>query len=552
MPSPWLLLAASLGASPSVQEPVETAEIILIGRVFTADPLQPWADAVAVRGDRILAVGTVAELKPFYGPSTRSLREPAGTVMPGFNDAHSHLLVSGALEPDLDLGSTTNGARVLEQVAGWLAAHPAPEPLNAVGLSASVAGGDPAFTARFEKTAAGRSVLLWGASTTWCLASAGARAELGLTPESALPRGVLWFPDRPDMSSALFVGPLLLETFAPIALGAPGDPGDIERRLAEACARANRVGITSIQEALPVVLVQALRAMAEKGTLTLRVHALTAAEGDPAPVPVEPFDPEDFDPAELASLPPAAPWITFGTLELEQQEKLLAGLSGLTPSALARLGDYRSRRTSVPLDGTEIRRTVEGTFHMAKDSIGVYASRGVVVGLSPSLLLTVVDSSPDELPWPEEEVMPLRSLLDQHVTVAFGTDYPLLPLDPLRGVYAAVSRSPSADLTVLRPPPPDPRRKGGRQGGRRSGTGSTTEERIYGPAERISILEALRAVTLDAAHAEGTEGSKGILAPGKVADLLLFEANLTDTQPRQLLQPHLRATIVGGRVVFGH
>lgn len=544
------LLAPFQASKGNVAQNIEPADLVLVGKVFTADPIQPWADAIAIRGDAVVAIGTTADLKPYVGPLTRVLQEPSGTIAPGFNDAHTHLLVAAALEKDLDLAKESEAKGVMDRIREWLGAHPADEVFQGVGLSAEMAASDPNFLWRFEQATYGRSALLWGAGTTWVLANEAARARLGLAPGVKLPRGVFWFPERPNLPVELFAGPLLLETFGSLAL--PG-PEELEKRLVLACAGANRLGITSIQEALPIALIRALRSMHDRGELTLRVHALTAAEGDPDPVPVVPVDPDDIDPEEHVPPPPSAPWITFGTLELDRQEKLFA-TGSLSPSTLIRAGDVRSRRVAPTSADSEPLRTVESTLQIPESALGAYVGRNLVVTVVPGALLAVAESisGKEALPCPEAEILPLRSLSDRGATIAFGSDYDRLSQDPLRSLYAAVSRTSSIDTTVLARRPPDAT---GRKRSKRPNREPNREEpkqRVFAEQERISIVEALRACTVNPARAEGTASMKGTLGPGKVADLVLFETNLVDTEPRQLLQAQLRATIVGGKIVYGH
>jgi len=117
---------------------------------------------------------------------------------------------------------------------------------------------------------------------------------------------------------------------------------------------------------------------------------------------------------------------------------------------------------------------------------------------------------------------PLRTLLDTHATVAFGTDWPVVQLNPLLGIRNAVLRQ-SAD--------------GRPEGG-------------YVPAQRISVAEALRAYTLDAAYASRVDTREGSVAPGKLADLAVFSVNFVEGESRDIGKAHVVMTFVGGDLAF--
>jgi predicted amidohydrolase YtcJ len=116
----------------------------------------------------------------------------------------------------------------------------------------------------------------------------------------------------------------------------------------------------------------------------------------------------------------------------------------------------------------------------------------------------------------------IRSLLDAHAVVAFGTDWPVVQLNPLLGIRNAVLRR-SLD--------------GQPAGG-------------YVPAQRISVAEALRAYTLDAAFASRAENQEGSIEVGKLADVVLFSKNLIEIPPNDIPTAEVLLTVVGGKIVY--
>jgi predicted amidohydrolase YtcJ len=116
----------------------------------------------------------------------------------------------------------------------------------------------------------------------------------------------------------------------------------------------------------------------------------------------------------------------------------------------------------------------------------------------------------------------IRTLLDTQAVVAFGTDWPVVQLNPLLGIRNAVLRQSLDGLPV---------------GG-------------YVPAQRISVAEALRAYTLDAAYASRAEQQEGSIQVGKLADVVLFSKNLMEVAPSDIPTAEVLMTIVGGKVVY--
>ncbi len=116
-----------------------------------------------------------------------------------------------------------------------------------------------------------------------------------------------------------------------------------------------------------------------------------------------------------------------------------------------------------------------------------------------------------------------RSFLDHGVTLAFGTDWPVAPLDPMLGVYAAVTRA-----TL------DGKNPGG-----------------WIPEEKITLPEAIEAYTMGAAFAEFQDSEKGSISPGKLADMVIVSDNIFDLKPEAIRNVKVKTTIVGGKVVYG-
>jgi hypothetical protein len=171
----------------------------------------------------------------------------------------------------------------------------------------------------------------------------------------------------------------------------------------------------------------------------------------------------------------------------------------------------------------ERRDRVEHAQIVAPSDFARFASLGVVASMQPSHVL-------DDERWAADRLGPERikgayawhTMEQDGVHLAFGTDYPVEPINPLRGMYACITR----EL-------PD----GGPPGG-------------WQPQEKLSMDDCLRAYTGGSAYAEFEEKRKGTIAPGMLADIVVFPADITRVPPRELLTTHVAMTIAGGRIVF--
>jgi predicted amidohydrolase YtcJ len=150
-----------------------------------------------------------------------------------------------------------------------------------------------------------------------------------------------------------------------------------------------------------------------------------------------------------------------------------------------------------------------------------YKKLGVIASVQPSHLLT-------DMNWAEERIGPQRAktsypwkqFLDNGVPLAFGTDYPVEPITPFRGIYSAVTRKNEAG----------------------------TKE--YYPEQKLTIEQALAAYTTGSAYAEFAENDKGALAAGKLADFVVLDRDLTKIAPPEILKTEVLRTVVGGKTVF--
>jgi len=547
----FLALVTGMYAS-AYSKPAATL-VITNAAIYTVDKQHPKAEAVAVIGDRIVAVGSSAEIDLWRGPETKVIDARGKLLLPGFNDAHAHFISGGAQLDQVNLTDATSpqefAGRIAAQVKKTLKGEwimggrwdetkwPNPE-LPTKEVVDPVTGNTPIFVERYD------GHLSLANSTAMRLAGISAK-----TPD--VPGGVI-VRDASGNPTGIF------KDAAQELINKAIPPMSHERRMRaarRALEHAASLGVTSVQHMNPEFAdVAVYSEIAEKGELTTRIYAVPMetdwhdqakvgirrawgstylrlgavkgyADGSLGSRTAYMFAPFSDDPGNRGLLsdemhPPSA-----------MRDRLMqADAAGLQVRIHA-IGD---RAISMTLDifsdiekehGYHDQRfTIEHAQHMAEKDFERFAALHVIASMQPYHAI-------DDGRWAEKRLGQQRarysyawhSFLDHGVTLAFGTDWPVAPLNPMLGLYAAVTR----------------------------GTLDGKNPDGWVPEEKITLSEAMEAYTLGAAFAEFQENEKGSITPGKLADMVILTDNIFDLKPEAIRNVKVETTIVGGRVVYG-
>lgn len=560
------------------------ADLVLVGgKVITMSGGTPAAEAVAISGDRLVAVGPAAEVRGLIGPRTEVLELAGKTVLPGINDSHIHLTELGATRPplglDLSPAAVSSIADVAEAVRAAARELPSGAWVRGFGWDAGFleeCRADPRrLPTRFDLDpgSPANPVVLTDYSGHAMLVNSRALELAKITAETSCPAGseiVL------DAASGQPTG-LLKEIGATSLVGRrlpPLTDDELRRAILSGAAIVHRLGITSVTEpglgpggehiAGGVCGSRTLAAFAELAAgaqLPLRVTALLlfGTNGSCSAADVR---------RGLAVAPPPAS---------EPKRFRVGGVKffadGVPPLRTAWMHDEYAGggRGSLVVAGDDERERAREladmirVAHAHRQQIGIHATGDAAIDATVAALAAAMDGDPrhdprhyvihgdfaspvalrtmasrriglnaqPQLKAAGAEVMnelfgversayqwPLRTAIDAGVDVSFSSDAPVSPPDWREGVAAALLRVVKASGEVS------------------------------GPEQRIGLTDALRAYTCNGARQDFAESWKGTLAAGKIADLCVLDGDLLTTPAEDIPTLPVAMTILGGEIVY--
>jgi len=550
LPLAWLILVLP-GLSPAQNKPAADL-IITHANIWTVDPSHPSAQAVAVLGDRIVAVGTDADLQAWRGPQTRVMDADGKLLLPGFNDAHVHFVSGGAQLDSVQLNDATSpeefAHRIAERVkttpkgawlrgGNWDETKWNPAQLPTKELIDPITGDTPVFVERYDGHMG--------------LANSGALRAAGITAQTSDPPGGTIVRDAKGNPT----GALKDAAQDMLVKFIPRMTHDERMHAAKrALAHAASLGVTSVQNMDPDYADIAIYSeLLERGELTtriyaaplitdvedqvkigvrhafggayLRIGALKAfADGSLGSRTAYFFEPFSDTPDNRGLLSDQ-----MQPLTLMRDRMLKADAAGLQLCTHA-IGD---QGISLILDfyadivhehGPADRRfRIEHAQHMAPKDFDRFAQLGVIASVQPYHAI-------DDGRWAEgrlghdraSRTYAFRTFLNHGVRLAFGTDWEVAPLNPMLGLYAAVTRA-----TL------DGKNPGG-----------------WFPGQKLTVAEAVRAYTMGSAYAEFQENEKGSITPGKLADMVIVSDDIFQIDPVKIRDVKVLKTFVGGKIVF--
>jgi len=535
--------------------------------------------AIAIANGKILAAGVDAEVLELKGPKTKVIDLQGAFAMPGFDDAHTHMANAGRQKLTVNLVGVHSLAEMQQRIKAYAATAKPGAWLLGGGWDHTLWPGNKLPTrADLDQVTAGHPAIFRRVDEHMAVANSAALAAANITADTPDPPGAKI--DRPDRDPSGPPTGILREAAASALVYAKVPPPTLEQRrqaLTVAIADILANGVTSVQDNSEWDDFLALEELEHTGKLPLRVaewlefnQPVAVLEQRRASHPAD--DPllhltqlKGFMDGSLGSRtaamdepytddPGNSGLARYQQANLNQMasERAAAGFqlgfhaigdraNDMALNAFGAADQVANLPPSPPKHGHEhdldahiVTRPEQGPPPPAAPRFRIehaqvllpgdfdrFEKEGVIASMQPSHLLTDMKWATDRLgPERVKYAYAWKTFLDHHVTLAFGTDYPVELINPFRGLYSAITRQ--------------------------NEVGTQT----FQPQEKISLNEAIYAYTQASAFAEFREKEKGRLEPGFLADLIVLDRNITTATPQQLLHTRVLRTVVNGETVY--
>lgn len=555
---------AVLTACARTEEPATL--VLRNGKIVTVDEERPEAEALAVRGDRIIAVGSNGEVEPYIGPDTEILDLNGALALPGFIEGHGHFMWLGETKMSLDLGVARSWDDVVRMVAkavvqakpgewirgyGWHQAkweHPPTPNVRGYPVHEALSAASPE-----------NPVLLTHDSGHGSFANTKAMELAGITQDTPDPEGGEILKDADGRPIGMFVDNAAWlvdpgarsENARPLE-GIDAFPGgeDLNRRRAELAAReCIAKGVTTFHDAgAAPETIDLYTTLVQEGAMPLRLYVMLSERNERLPDVLPRYKKIGFGDHHLTvrsikkvadgALGAHGAWMLGPYSDLSTTQGIMRE-SMANVGETARLAVQHGFQLCVHAIGDRANREVLDVFDAAnperrdrrwriehaqildREDFPRFAELGVIASMQavhcPSDAAFVVERIGEDRA--REGAYAWRSLLDAGAVVTNGTDVPVEDVDPIAGFYASVTRK------------------------REDGS-------IFFGEQRMTRTEALKSYTLDNAYAAFEEELKGSLTPGKLADIVVLSKDIMTIPEEEIRNAEVLYTLIGGNVVY--
>jgi predicted amidohydrolase YtcJ len=550
----FVFLSAAAATEPT---PPPADLIVTNARIYTVNPGTKWAEAVAIRGDKIVAVGDRKQIQLYRGPSTKVIDAGQRLVLPGFTDCHIHFMEGSLGLTHVDLNGASSVEEIQKRVKTYADAHPSEPWIQGMGWTYPTFGPGALPNKKIlDDVVPDRPVFLeaFDGHSSWANSKALALAGIDRnTPDPA--NGKIVRDEKGEATGAL------KESAGDLISSLLPKPTRAERlaALRMGIHEANKVGLVRVHSAGGdfdyLDLYDELR---KSGELTLRFYIAYF------------LDPPGLTPQAIAKIEGARKqynddWISGGAVKTMLDGVVEAHTAAMLepytddPSLSGKLfwdpSQYKATIAELDKDGLQIfthaigdravrlaldayenaatvnhtsdaRPRIEHIETISAVDIERFGKAGVIASMQP------LHSYPDEDTlgiWarnigPERAKRPWvwHSIADKGGALAFGSDWPVVTLSPWPGVQTALTRQ----------------------------TSEGKPEYGFVPQQRLSLEDTIRAYTLGAAFAGHREKTEGSVETGKLADMIILDRDLFQIEPTDIRNTEVLLTIVGGKVVY--
>ncbi len=525
----------------------DTSLIVINARIWTGDDARPWAEALAIQEDTLLAVGTTTDIQALAGPDTRVIDAKGQLLVPGFNDSHLHFVDAGFNLTSVQLRDAGTPAEFIRRIAEFVAKQPEGTWILGGDWDHTLWGSILPDASWIDSVSTRHPILIQRLDGHMGLANSAAMRTAGITATTKdIPGGTI-VRDSTGRPTGIFKDNAMNLIFS--AVDTPSHMAQ-DKALGAAMAYVAALGVTSVQHmgtwddlatfrrahaagtlktricaAVPLDTWKRLKDTVEavgRGDRWLRIGGLKGyadgSLGSHTAAMLAPYTDQPKDRGlDVTSIADLYNWTTD------------ADRAGLQVMIHA-IGDRANRNVLdvyeriAKENGPRDRRfRIEHAQHIHPDDIPRFGVLGVIPSMQPYHCI-------DDGRWAEPLIGPqrcrttyaFRQLIDTKAKPAFGSDWYVAPPSPLEGIYAAVTRR-----TL------DDKNPGG-----------------WYPEQKITVEEALRAYTVNAAYATFEENLKGRLRRGMLADFVILSQDIFRISPEKIRDAEITLTVVGGEVVY--
>ncbi|KPK77064.1 MAG: hypothetical protein AMJ79_04545 [Phycisphaerae bacterium SM23_30] len=547
-----ILIILSFICMPTKGQVMVEADLALINaKVWTVDRNNPAAQAVAVWNGQILAVGTDRQIKQLIGPDTKVLDLKGRLLLPGFHDSHTHFVTSGFNLMGVDLKDADNEEEFGKRLAA--AAQKLPPGAWITGGNWDHdrwPGGKLPTAELIDKFVPDRPVLVSRYDGHMSVANSLALKMASVTAQTPDPPGGI-IVRKPNSKEPAGV---LRETAASLVsrIIPPHSKAEIRHAIETSLDHARQHGITSIQQVdLEPVELDIYQQLLAEGKLTARIYGFIPLaqrkklidlgikrnfncdnwitlggckaflDGSLGSSTAMFFEPYTQDPSTCGLYVVDPKLLLQQMLEADKADLQLA-IHSIGDKANSDLLDMFAE--IIAENGPRDRRLrIEHAQHLHPKDYKRFAQLGVIASMQPYHAI-------DDGRFAEKRIgaerckntYAFKSFLDNHVALAFGSDWDVAPLDALLGIYAADTRRTLDDAH------PDG----------------------WIPEQKITVPQAIEAYTLTPAYASFSENIKGSITPGKLADMVVLSQDILSIPPAQIENTEIIYTIINGQIVF--
>jgi len=525
------------------------ADLIFInGKIWTVDKTKPVAQAVAVLGDKIIAVGSNSEIKKLAGKNTQIVDLKGKLMLPGFIDDHTHFVSGGFQLMSVDLRDAKTPEEFALRIREYAEKNPG-KWITGGDWDHELWGGELPRKEWIDQYTQNTPVFVTRYDGHMGLANSLALKLAGVTKETPDPPGGLIVRDEKGEPTGILKDEAMSLIYRIIP-----EPSLEERinAIKLALEEAKKLGLTGIHDIGTVEDFKAYQELYKKGELTIRVFLR---------LPISQWE-------ELAKVGIQVPfgneYIRIGSLKA-YADGSLGSMTALFFDPYDENPNTKGLATDIVIDGRLEKWAIEAD--KAKLQLSIHAIGDSANSLVLSLFEKIVRENPawdrrfriehaqhihpkdfarfkdlnviasmqpyhaiDDGRWAEKRIgkercktsYAFRTFIDNGVKLCFGSDWNVAPLSPILGIYAAVARQ----------------------------TLDGKHPEGWFPEQKISVAEAVECYTINNAYAEFAENEKGSITPGKLADFVVLSDNIFNIPPEKIKDVKVLMTVLGGKIIY--